>query len=139
MRYLATAALALGTIFSTMTTTASDAEARRWHRHHGGAIALGIAGAVIGGIALSRHRYYNDYYYDDYPYYTRPVRSYYYGRPYYGRSYYYGRPYYGARSYYGGRSYYRSGYKYRHFDRRGRGGPAWGMRGKGWSTERRYR
>ena len=121
MRYLATATLALTTIFSTMATTAGDAEARRWHRGHGGAIALGIAGAVIGGIALSRHRYYDDgYYYDDYPYYTRPYRSYSYGRPYYGR------PYYGRSYYYGGR-----------YDRRGRGGPAWGIRGKGWAGHRR--
>lgn len=134
MRYLATAALAVTTIFSTMAATASDADARRWHRNHGGAIALGIAGAVIGGIALSnRHRYYNDYYYDDYPYYTRPARSFYYGRPYYRGSYYYGRPY----TY--GRSYYRGGYGHRYYDRRGRGGPAWGMRGKGWSSERHYR
>jgi hypothetical protein len=128
MRYLATAALALTTIFSTMAATASDADARRWHRNHGGAIALGIAGAVIGGIALSnRHRYYDNYYYDDYPYYTRPARSYYYGRSYYGRPYY------------GGRSYYRGVYGHRHYDRRGRGGSAWGMRGKGWSSNRRYR
>lgn len=126
MRYLATAALALGTIFSTMTVTATDADARRWHRHHhGGAIALGIAGAVIGGIALSRHRYYNNYYYDDYPYYAR-------------RSYYYGGPSYYGRPYYGGRAYYRGGHNHRYIDGRGRGGPAWGMRGKGWSGQRHH-
>ncbi len=131
MRYLATAALALTTIFSTMTTTASDAEARRWHRHHGGAIALGIAGAVIGGIALSRHRYYyDDYYYGggwDYPYYRR---SYFYGGPrFYGGPSFYGRPYYYGRPFYGRRVIYRAGPR---FHRRGWGGPAWGVRGGRW-------
>ena len=132
MRYLATAALALTTIFSTMATTASDAEARRWHRHHGGAIALGIAGAVIGGIALSRHRYYDRYYYGGgwgNPYYRR---SYYYGGPgFYGGPYYYGRPFYG-RPYYGRRVVYRGARFHR-----GWGGPAWGVRGGRWG--RRWR
>lgn len=127
MRYLATAALAITTIFSTMAATASDADARRWHRNHGGAIGLGIAGAIIGGIALSnRHRYYDDGYYGGRSYY-RPYRSYSYGPPYYGRSYY------------GGRSFYRGGYGSRNYNRRGRGGSAWGMRGRGWSSNRRYR
>lgn len=59
MRYLASAALALATVSSAMTTSATDAQARRWgHHHHGAGIALGIAGAVLGGIAL-RHRYYD--------------------------------------------------------------------------------
>lgn len=131
MRYLATAALALTTVFSTMTTTASDAEARRWNRH-GGAIALGIAGAVIGGIALSRHRYYyDDFYYGGWgrPYYRR---SFYYGGPrFYGGPAYYGRPFYG-RPYYGRRVFYRGARFHR-----GWGGPAWGIRGGRWG--RRWR
>lgn len=115
MRYLASAVLALMTLFSTMTISASDAEARRWHRHHGGGIALGVGAAILGGIALSRHRYYDDdYYYGDYSY----GRSYY--RPYYGRSYGWGGGY--------GHRYYR--------DRRGLGGPAWGRRGHGWAGGR---
>jgi len=114
MRSLTAAALALATLSSTMAFSPAEAHARRWGHHHGGAIGLGIAGAVIGGLAL-RHRYYDDRYYgyydDDYPYY-------------YGRRYY--RPSYG---FYGG---------YRHHHRRGGGGPAWGVRGHGWSGRRHH-
>lgn len=111
MRSLTAALLALATLSSTMMFSPAEAHARRWSHHHGGAIGLGIAGAVIGGLAL-RHRYYDDGYYgyydDDYPYYSRR-----YYRPSYG--------------FYGG---YRS---YGHHHRRGGGGPAWGVRGHGWS------
>ena len=84
-------------------------------------MALGIAGAVLGGIALSRHRYYDDRYYsyyDDYPYS-------------YGRRYY--RPYYGSVYGWGGGHRY-----YGRHDRRGWGGPAWGRRGHGWAGHRRH-
>lgn len=121
MRYLASAALAATTAFAAMTSTAGTAEARRWH--HGAGIGLGIAGAVLGGIALSRYRYYDDpyyydSYYDDYPYY--------YGRPY--RRAYYSGFYGGPRRFYGGGHHYR----------RGGGGPAWGVRGHGWGGRHRH-
>lgn len=93
MRTLAAALLAVLTAFSAMTVSASDAEARRY-RHHGGAIAFGVAAAVITGIALSRHHrrhhrrhYYSDYN-DDYVYY-RPRRHYYGSYSYYPRSRHY--------------------------------------------------
>lgn len=101
MRKIAAAALAALTAFSAAGLTATGAEAHRY-RNRDGAIAVGVAAAVIAGIALSRHhrhhRYYDDAYYDDGYYYAprRIYRSYgYYPR---SRSYAYG-------SFHGGRHY----------------------------------
>jgi len=94
MRVLATTALALMTALSAMTVSANKAEARYYR---GGAIAFGVASAVVAGIALSRYnryRYYDDPYYDDY---YAPRRYYSYG--YYAPRRYYG--YYGPRYRYG--------------------------------------
>ncbi|MEQ1717255.1 MAG: hypothetical protein ABL907_14945 [Hyphomicrobium sp.] len=92
MRTLTSIMLALMTAFSAMAFSANDAEARRYRHHGGAALGLGIAAAVIGGIALSRHhrhhrRHYYSYYDGDY--YPSYRRNYYYSgyRPYYGRSY----------------------------------------------------
>lgn len=90
--------------FSAMAlvTSTKDAEARRWHRGYGGAIAA----AVIGGVILhSLHRHHRRHYY----------RSYYgdYGYGYYPRRRYYSYGYYNPYPYYGGRRYY----KHRHFHR----------------------
>lgn len=88
MRVLASTALALLTAISAMTVSAQNAEA---HRYRGGAIAFGVASAVIAGIALSRYnrRYYS--YYDDYPYYDDDY--------YYAPRRYYSYGYYGPRVY----------------------------------------
>lgn len=90
MRKLASIALAGLTAFSAAATSSTTAEAR--YRGRDGAVAFGLATAVIAGIALSRHhrhhrRYYGYYdgYYDyapryrySYGYYPRS-RSYAYG------------------------------------------------------------
>lgn len=111
MRVLASIALALMTAISAMTVSAQNAEARRYR---GGAIAFGVASAVIAGIALSRYNrgYYR--YYDDYPYYYGDYDDYYYApRRYYSYGYYGPRVYsYGyyprSRAYaYGWRHHYR--------------------------------
>ena len=96
MRVIATAALAVMTAFASMAASADNAEARRWHRHSGGAIAFGVASAIVAGIALSRYN--RGYYYDD-GYYGR---DYYYPR----RSYYSSYGYYSPRRYYAPRGYY---------------------------------
>ena len=84
MRKPASAFLAILMAASTSLPAATPAAAR--HRNGDAAIAAGLAIAIIGGIALSRHhhrhRYYNDYdsgYYDDAPSYSYR-RSYYGGR-----------------------------------------------------------
>ena len=68
------------------------------HSRGDGAVAFGIAAAVIGGIALSRshrhHRYYNNYYDNGYDYDYAPSyrRSYYRGyTPYYSSGFAIGR------------------------------------------------
>lgn len=90
MRTIASIALAALTAFSAAGITSTDAQAHRY-RNNGGAIALGVATAVIAGIALSRHhrhhRYYSYYSYYDDGYYGD---DYYYARPRYYRSYSYG-------------------------------------------------
>ena len=95
MRKFASIALAALTVFSAAGISSTSAQAHRY-RNNGGAIAFGVATAVIAGIALSRHHrhhryysYYDDGYYGD-SYYYRPrhYRSYgYYPR---SRSYAYG-------------------------------------------------
>ncbi len=120
--------LAAMVAFTMTVSTASDAEARRYHR--GGALAFGIAAAVVGGIALhqSHRRYsrgygyssygYDDYGYDDYPRYRRSY-SYYRPAPIYYSDYYSSDDYGYSRSYrHSRRDYRHSGYKQRHFDRR---------------------
>ena len=99
MRKVTSALMALIMALFTFTVSAPRAEAHS--RHGDGALAFGIAAAVIGGIALSRshhrHRYYDSYYdngYDD-GYYDTPRYSYRrsYNRGYspsYSRSYSYG-------------------------------------------------
>ena len=102
-------ALAIGAV-----SMAVPADARSWHRHHGGddtalAIGAGIVGLGIGVALASDHGRGRRYSYGYDPYYGS---SYGYD-PYYGS--YYGRPFYGA--YYGYRSY-RPGYyrsRYRHW------------------------
>jgi hypothetical protein len=72
-------------------TTAPQAEAGGYGRHHGGGLALGIGSLIVGGIIADRH-------------YRHRSRSYYYGNSYYEPNY----GYYGGRSYsYGGRRHHR--------------------------------
>ena len=84
--------LAAVTAVSAIAISASPADAHRYRRHHGGALAFGVTAAVLAGIALSRHhrhRHYRNYYYSDYDYYPGYYsyrRSYY--RPYYSYGYY---------------------------------------------------
>lgn len=98
MRVLASTALALMTAISAMAVSAQDAEARRYR---GGAIAFGVASAVVAGIALSRYNRHYYSYYDDYPYY---YDDYYYAPRYYAPRRYYSYGYYGPRVY--GYGYY---------------------------------
>lgn len=136
MRFIATSALALVTIFSAMTATATNADARRWRGDRGAAIALGVA-SVIAGIAISRanrYSYYDDGYYDDDYYYApRRYRSYYYGG-YAPRTYYYG-GYYPRHSYYGGyyprsRAYAYGGHhrSFKGYRSRGYSKPSWSVK-----------
>lgn len=113
MKKLATTLMA-GLLATTMIAMAPNpAEARRYRD---GAVAFGIAAAVIAGIALSRRdRYYDDDYYDG---------GYYDGGYYDGG--YYSRGYYPRRSgfYYNG--YNRGWGRHRHWGSRHGG---WGHRG----------
>lgn len=98
--------------FSAMAlvTSTKDAEARRWHRGYGGAIAA----AVVGGVILhSLHRHHRRHYYSSYGDY---------GYGYYPRRRYYSSAYYNPYPYYGGRRFYRhKHYKHRHFKHRHHG------------------
>ncbi len=127
-------------VFTVTVTTANDAEARRYHR--GGALAFGIAAAVVGGIALhqSHRRYDRGYYYshggydgyDDYPRYRRSY-SYYRPAPIYYSGYYASDDYGYRRSYrHHRRDYRHSGYKQRHFDRRAHRYDGYGSRQIRW-------
>ncbi len=83
MRKFTSTALAM--LIALFAFSAQSQRAEAHSRHGDGALAFGIAAAVIGGIALSgshhRHRYYNSYYDDGYDgYYDTPRYS-------YGRSY----------------------------------------------------
>ena len=99
MRRVSPIVLAMLIAVFSFAVNAPRAEAHS--RHGGGALAFGIAAAVIGGVALSRshrqHRYYNNYYDDGYDY----APSYYSRRSYYRGGYYNG--------YSGGRSSYAIG------------------------------
>jgi hypothetical protein len=106
-RKFLTSLTAMALAATMVITSVQQAEARRYRG--GGALALGIAATVIGGIALSRayrhDRYYGGY---GYGYGQRYYRSGYYGGG-YGRYYnddYYYRPVYR-------RAYYRPVYYHR--------------------------
>jgi hypothetical protein len=108
MRILASTVLALMTAISAMTVSAQNAEA---HRYRGGAIAFGVASAVVAGIALSRYNRHYYSYYDDYPYYND---DYYYApRRYYSYGYYGPRVY--GYGYYPRARAYAYGWGHRHY------------------------
>jgi hypothetical protein len=92
----------MSVLIAMLTCAQTSTPAQAHYRHGGdGAIAAGVALAIIGGIALSRHHHHRYYgYYDDgYGYYDSYPR--YYGRSYYGGSRSYGGGY-AVRSYHGG-------------------------------------
>lgn len=97
--------------FSAMAlvTSTKDAEARRWHRGYGGAIAAAVVGGVILHSLHRRHhrRHYYSSYGDGYGYgyYPRHRRS-------YSSAYYNPYPYYGGRRFHRHKSYrhHRHGY-----------------------------
>ena len=86
MRRVSSIVLAMLIAVFSFAVNAPRAEAHS--RHGGGALAFGIAAAVIGGVALSRshrhHRYNNSYYDNSYDYAPRHYsrRSYYRGYSY---------------------------------------------------------
>ena len=105
-----TTSIALAMLIAVFSFAVSAPRAEAHSRHGGGALAFGIAAAVIGGIALSRshrhHRYYDSYYDDSYDY--APS---YYSRRSYHRGYSYGNPI-GGYNYNGGG--YRGGHHHHH-------------------------
>lgn len=59
--------LATLTALTAIAISSNPAEAHRYRRHNNGALAFGIATAVIAGIAVSRHhRHHRRYYYNGY-------------------------------------------------------------------------